>query len=81
MRLLADGQTPVSRMVLVDDLEVDGGYAFVPRSPFFLVVGDRLEIDNHNVVVTHADGTQSRHPGGWETRCRGIGRRPWQGDL
>ncbi|MFD0375696.1 hypothetical protein [Streptomyces sp. NPDC127112] len=42
MRLVADGITPTSRLVLVDDLETDNGHAFELASPLFLAVGDRI---------------------------------------
>jgi hypothetical protein len=75
MRLIADGTTPASRMVLVNELETDHGYAFELDSPLFLAVGDRISFDDGNLVVARASGKRLSPAGSWSTRCR-IGHRP-----
>lgn len=76
MRLIADGATPTSRLVLVEDLEADNGYAFEPAGPLFLAVGDRISFEDGRLVVLQASGERLLPAGDWSTRC-GIraGRR------
>ncbi|GAA1406776.1 hypothetical protein GCM10009639_54970 [Kitasatospora putterlickiae] len=73
MRLIADGTTAASRLVLVNELESDGGYAFELDSPLFLAVGDRVGFEGGHLVVARASGERLRAVGFWSTRCR-IGR-------
>ncbi|MDQ1023007.1 hypothetical protein QF035_000589 [Streptomyces umbrinus] len=74
MRAVADGTTPASRLVLVDQLETDDGYTFDPDSPLFLSAGARIGFEGGNPVVTRASGERLRPAGSWSTRC-GIGYR------
>jgi urease accessory protein UreE len=69
MRLVADGTTPSSRLVLVEDLETDNGYAFELASPLFLAVGDRISFEDGRLVVVRASGEQLTRVGEWSTRC------------
>ncbi|MFJ9648904.1 hypothetical protein [Streptomyces sp. NPDC101206] len=69
MRLVADGATPISRLVLVKDLETDDGYAFELASPIFLTVGDRIAFEDGRLVVGRAGGERLLLAGGWSTRC------------
>ncbi|MFH8576682.1 hypothetical protein OHB11_38525 [Streptomyces zaomyceticus] len=70
MRLVADGATPTSRLVLVNDLETDDGYAFELTSPIFLTVGDRIAFEAGRLVVVRAGRERLLPPGDWSTRCR-----------
>jgi hypothetical protein len=74
MRLITDGTTPASRMVLVNELETDDGYAFELDSPLFLAADDRISFEDGNPVVACANGERLRPTGSWSTRCR-IGYR------
>ncbi|MFJ4868677.1 hypothetical protein [Streptomyces sp. NPDC088757] len=69
MRLTADGATPISRAVLVKDLEADDGHAFELASPLLLVAGDRIAFAGDGLVVVRADGERLTPPGSWATRC------------
>ncbi|MFJ4338220.1 hypothetical protein [Streptomyces sp. NPDC088915] len=71
-RLTADGVTPISRSVLVKDLETDDGHAFESASPLFLAAGDRIAFADGGLVVVRADGARLTPAGGWATR-RGPG--------
>ncbi|MEU9720824.1 hypothetical protein [Streptomyces sp. NPDC047976] len=70
MRLIADGATPIPRMVLVEDLETDDGYVFEPAEPLFLAAGDRIAFEGDGLVVVRAAGGRLVPPGSWSTRCR-----------
>ncbi|MFD8079837.1 hypothetical protein ACFV3E_45450 [Streptomyces sp. NPDC059718] len=76
MRLIADGSTAASRLVLVNELETDDGYAFELASPLFLAVGDRVTFENSNFVVARANGERLRPAGSWSTHCRIGYHRP-----
>ncbi|MFJ4090895.1 hypothetical protein ACIPYS_04870 [Kitasatospora sp. NPDC089913] len=76
MRLIADGTTAASRLVLVNELETDDGYAFELDSPLFLAVGDRVGFEAGNLVVARASGERIRRAGFWSTRCRIGNCRP-----
>ncbi|MFC8269798.1 hypothetical protein ACFUIZ_29365 [Streptomyces cinereoruber] len=89
MRLTADGTTPISRSVLVNDFETDDGYAFVLASPLFLAAGDRVALGRDGLVVTRTDGARLTPAGDWSTRCRpgvredfehGAGKQVWGAD-
>ncbi|MEU2550071.1 hypothetical protein AB0M38_33735 [Streptomyces sp. NPDC051742] len=69
MRLVADGATPTSRLVLVKDLETDDGYAFELASPLFLAAGDRIAFEDGRLVVVRARGERLSPAGDWSTRC------------
>ncbi|WP_329309650.1 hypothetical protein [Streptomyces sp. NBC_01262] len=69
MRLIADGATPTSRLVLVEDLETDNGYVFELASPLFLAVGDRISFDDSRLVVVRANGERLLPAGEWSTGC------------
>lgn len=69
MRLVADGATPTSRLVLVKDLETDDGYAFELASPLFLAAGDRIGFEGDGLIVVRAGGERLSPAGGWSTRC------------
>ncbi|MER5482089.1 hypothetical protein ABT024_02570 [Streptomyces sp. NPDC002812] len=69
MRLVADGITPTSRLVLVEDLETDDGHAFELANPLFLAVGDRIGFEGGRLVVVRAGGDRLTPAGGWSTRC------------
>jgi urease accessory protein UreE len=69
MRLVADGATPTSRLVLVKDLETDDGYAFELASPLFLGTGDRIAFEGDKLVVVRASGERLWPAGDWSTRC------------
>ncbi|MEU2506447.1 hypothetical protein ABZ621_17300 [Streptomyces sp. NPDC007863] len=69
MRLVADGVTPSSRLVLVKDLETDDGYAFELASPLFLAAGDRIAFEDGRLVVVRAGGVRLSPAGDWSTRC------------
>lgn len=75
MRLIADGTTPTSRLVLVNDLETDAGYAFELNAPLFLAAGDRISFENSQLVVVREGGDRILPAGSWATRCR-IGYAP-----
>ncbi|MFI9123094.1 hypothetical protein ACIGW0_27495 [Streptomyces bikiniensis] len=89
MRLTADGTTPISRSVLVNDFETDDGYAFALASPLLLAAGDRVALGRDGVAVTRADGERLVPAGTWSTRCslgarkyfgRGAGKQVWGAD-
>ncbi|MEU2390452.1 hypothetical protein [Streptomyces sp. NPDC007369] len=69
MRLVADGATPTSRLVLVKDLETDDGYAFELATPLFLAAGDRIAFEYGRLVVVRASGERLSLAGDWSTRC------------
>lgn len=69
MRLVTDGATPTSRLLLVKDLETDDGYAFELASPLFLAVGDRVAFEGSRLVVVRANGVRLSPAGDWSTRC------------
>ncbi len=69
MRLIADGVTPNERLVLVNDLLTDNGFAFVLDQSLFLWVGDRIGFENGDPVIIRANGGRFVPPGSWETRC------------
>ncbi|MFD8642749.1 hypothetical protein ACFV14_20910 [Streptomyces zaomyceticus] len=69
MRLIADGATPISRLVLVNDLETDDGYAFELARACFLGAGDRIAFEADGLVVLRAGGERLRPAGDWSTRC------------
>ncbi|MFC0542244.1 hypothetical protein [Kutzneria chonburiensis] len=69
MRLIADGVTPNERLVLANELETDDGLTFVLDRPLFLLVGDRLDLENRDPVVLRASGGRFTPPGSWERRC------------
>ncbi|MFD8417526.1 hypothetical protein [Streptomyces sp. NPDC059650] len=69
MRLVADGATPTSRLVLVKDLKTDDGYAFELASPLFLAAGDRIAFEGDGLVVVRAGGERLSLAGDWSTRC------------
>ncbi|WP_158943326.1 hypothetical protein [Streptomyces sp. NRRL S-378] len=69
MRLVADGATPTSRLVLVKDLETDDGYAFELANPLFLAPGDRVAFEDGGFVVVQASGVRLSPIGDWATRC------------
>ncbi|WP_146228312.1 hypothetical protein [Streptomyces sp. CG 926] len=77
MRLIADGATPTSRLVLVKDLEIGNRYAFELASPLFLAVGDRIAFEDGRLVVVRAGGERLSPAGDWSTRCgpRSLRRR------
>ncbi|MDK9497652.1 hypothetical protein QEZ40_002595 [Streptomyces katrae] len=70
MRLIADGATPIPRMVPVEDLGTDDGYAFEPAEPFFLGVGDRIAFEGGRLVVVRVSGEKLAPAGSWAARCR-----------
>lgn len=70
MRLVADGATPISRLVLVEELETDDGYAFELARPLFLAAEDRIAFEGDRLVVVRASGERGAPAGGWSTRCR-----------
>lgn len=70
MRLIADGATPTSRLVLVDELETDDGYAFELARPLFLAAGDRISFEEGKLVVSWVNGERLLPAGDWSTRCR-----------
>ncbi|MFF4434520.1 hypothetical protein ACFYZ4_35865 [Streptomyces sp. NPDC001513] len=75
MRLIADGATPTSRLVLVEDLETDNGYAFELTRPLFLAAGDRIAFEGGRLVVVRVSGERLTPAGDWSTRCwRRAGR-------
>ncbi|KJY41855.1 hypothetical protein [Streptomyces sp. A1547] len=69
MRLVADGITPTSRLVLVEDLETDNGHAFELASPLLLAVGDRIGFEGGRLAVVRASGDRLTLVGDWSTRC------------
>lgn len=69
MHLVADGATPASRLVLVNDLETDDGYAFELASPLFLAASDRVVFEDGRLVVVRASGGRLSPAGDWSTRC------------
>ena len=69
MRLVADGTTPTSRLVLVNDLETDDGYAFELASPLLLAPGDRISFEDEKLVVVRVSGQRTLPVGNWSTRC------------
>lgn len=69
MRLIADGATPTSRLVLVKDLETGDGYAFELESPLLLAAGDRIAFEDDRLVVARASGERLSPAGDWSTRC------------
>ncbi|MCG8969069.1 hypothetical protein [Streptomyces sp. CL12-4] len=69
MRLVADGTTPTSRLVLVKDFETDDGYAFELAGPLFLAAGDRIAFESDRLVVVRASGERLSPAGDWSTRC------------
>ncbi|WP_412075300.1 hypothetical protein ACLF6K_04880 [Streptomyces xanthophaeus] len=69
MRLVADGTTPASRLVLVEDLETDDGHAFELSRPLFLAAGDRIAFEGDRLVVVRAGGERLMPAGDWATRC------------
>ncbi|MER8034179.1 hypothetical protein [Streptomyces hydrogenans] len=75
MRLTADEATPASRLVLVESLETDDGYAFDLAHPLFLAAGDRLAFEGDRLVVFRAAGERLSPAGSWSTRCRAGVRR------
>ncbi|MER7667422.1 hypothetical protein ABTY61_03020 [Kitasatospora sp. NPDC096128] len=70
MLLIADGVTPVPRMLLVDDLETDSGGFCELDSPLFLAIGDRISFDGRSLSVTRANGETFLPSGEWGIRCR-----------
>ncbi|KQX70128.1 hypothetical protein ASD48_40325 [Streptomyces sp. Root1310] len=76
MRLIADAATPVTRMVLINELETDDGYAFELHSPLFLAAGDRISFQDGNLVVARSSGERLRPVGSWSTRCHTGYRHP-----
>ncbi|MFF3075418.1 hypothetical protein, partial [Kitasatospora sp. NPDC057936] len=70
MLLLADGVTPVPRMMLVNDLETDSGGFCELNSPLFLAVGDRIAFDGRSLLVSRASGESFSPNGEWGIRCR-----------
>ncbi|MFC8717886.1 hypothetical protein [Kitasatospora sp. NPDC057198] len=72
MRLPTDGVTPVSRLVMLDDLENDDGYFCELASPLFLAPGDRVLFDGMraSLAVTRANGETFSPTGTWGVRCR-----------
>ncbi|MEU6170019.1 hypothetical protein [Streptomyces tanashiensis] len=77
MRLVADGATPTSRLVLVKGLETDDGYAFELANPLFLAIGDRIAFESDKLVVLRVSGERLWPTGDWSTRCgpRSLRRR------
>ncbi|MFF9854346.1 urease accessory protein UreE [Streptomyces litmocidini] len=71
MRLIADGATPTSRLVLVKDLETDDGYAFELASPLFLAADDRIALEDGRLVVVRAGGERLSPVGGCTTWSSG----------
>ncbi|MFC9589819.1 hypothetical protein ACFTUC_08470 [Streptomyces sp. NPDC056944] len=69
MRLVADGTTPITRLVLVKDLKTDDGYAFELASPLFLAADDRVAFEDGSLVVVQASGVRLSPAGDWSTRC------------
>lgn len=69
MRLVADGATPTSRLVLVKELETDDGYVFEPASPLFRAAGDRIAFEDGRLVVVRTGGGPLSPAGDWSTRC------------
>ncbi|MFF3014301.1 hypothetical protein [Streptomyces sp. NPDC057939] len=69
MRLIADGTTAITRLVVVNGLETDDEYALEFAEPLFLAVGDRIHFEGAGLVVRAADGQVSTRPGDWVTRC------------
>jgi hypothetical protein len=65
MRLIADGTTPTSRLVLVNDLETDAGYAFELNAPLFLAAGDRIHFEDTQLVVVREGGDRILPAGSW----------------
>ncbi|GGN22106.1 hypothetical protein [Streptomyces fuscichromogenes] len=63
MRLIADGTTAASRLVLVNELDTDDGYVFELAGPLFLAVGDRVSFENGDLVVARANGERLRPVG------------------
>lgn len=70
MRLIADGATPMLRLVLANELETDDGYAFELVRPLFLAAGDRISFEESELVVMRASGERVLPSGDWSTRCR-----------
>ncbi|GAA3091314.1 hypothetical protein GCM10017562_73080 [Streptomyces roseofulvus] len=77
MRLVADGVTPVSRLVLVGELLTDDGYAFELARPVFLAAGDRVAVGDRELVVVSGGGERLSAAGGWATRCGAGALRRW----
>ncbi|MFD3553429.1 hypothetical protein ACFWWA_15100 [Streptomyces goshikiensis] len=69
MRLVVDGATPTSRLVLVKDLKTDDGYAFELASPLVLAASDRIAFEDGRLVVVAASGERRSPAGRWSTRC------------
>jgi hypothetical protein len=77
-------RTRVDRLIMVDHLVSSGDRErhFALKDPVFIEAGAIIGVYGDELVVEHADGTTTRHPGGEEMRCRGweplgsdIGRR------
>jgi hypothetical protein len=77
-------RTQVDRLLLIDHLisSDERERHFALQEPVFVEAGAIISVDGDELVVEHADGTTSRHPGGEEMWCRGweplgsdIGRR------
>ncbi|MFF0413555.1 hypothetical protein ACFYUY_24345 [Kitasatospora sp. NPDC004745] len=71
MHLAVDGETPVPRFVMVDDIGRADGYYCALSSPLFLAPGDRILFDGMRSVltVTRATGEVLSPEGTWGVRC------------
>ncbi|WP_406206599.1 hypothetical protein OH807_33150 [Kitasatospora sp. NBC_01560] len=76
MDLVTDGATPIPRMVIVNELETEGGAFVTPEHPLFLAVGDLVAFDGRTITVTRADGASFTPAGVSGIRCSISGARP-----
>ncbi|WP_435192305.1 hypothetical protein [Streptomyces sp. bgisy126] len=64
MRIDFDGVTPVPRMLLLSEFQLNPDFQVVLDRPMFVTVGDRVSYEGGAVVVTRPTGGHRRYPAG-----------------
>ncbi|MFJ8439972.1 hypothetical protein [Kitasatospora griseola] len=62
MRIDFDGVTPVSRMLLLSEFQLNSDFQVVLDRPVFVAAGDRVSYEGGAVVVTRPAGEHRKHP-------------------
>ncbi|KQV19086.1 MULTISPECIES: hypothetical protein [unclassified Kitasatospora] len=64
MRINFDGVTPVPRMLLLSEFQLNPDFHVSLDRPVFVTAGDRVSYEGGAVVVTRPTGEHRKHPAG-----------------
>ncbi|MGW2399583.1 hypothetical protein ACWCYY_23770 [Kitasatospora sp. NPDC001664] len=66
---------PVSRMVMISGFELNSDYHVEMEPPVFVAVGESIDYESGDLVVTAPSGARRRYVAGGHWICRIGGRR------